>query len=282
MFAYNLDEKNREQVTTNNGIISILGNIQSKYGYLPKNNLIKIAEKTGHSLVDLYGVATFYKHFSLTPRGKHIISVCLGTACHVRGGAIIAEEFERKLEIKVGETTPDKEFTLETVACLGACALGPIVAVDGHYFSNVSPNKVKQILKKVRSGPDKVEVNKNKTIFPINVNCSKCNHSLMDQNHLIDDHASIKVINSFNGKYGWLRLSSLYGSYNIEAECKQLENEVAKFFCPYCNGKLIAASNCIECNAPMVPMIVKEGGILQFCSRYGCKESLLELNGIRN
>ena len=119
------------------GIISILEDIQAEYSYLPEEALRIVSEETGRSLVDIYGVATFYKAFSLKPRGKHLVSVCLGTACHVRGGQAIASEFLRQLGIKPGETTADRLITLDTVNCLGACALGPIVVVDGHYFSNV-------------------------------------------------------------------------------------------------------------------------------------------------
>ncbi len=269
-----------KQNTEHNGIISILGNIQAKYGYLPENKLRKIADETGHSLVDIYGVATFYKSFSLKPRGKHLISVCLGTACHVKGGALVAEEFERKLDIKAGETTNDREFTLETEACLGACALGPIVVVDGHYFSKVNTIKVKQILKKVRNGLDKVEVKTDKRIFPVDVSCVRCNHSLMDLEHYIDGHPSIGVSVSFGRKHGWLRLSCLYGSHNIELKHKRPKDIVANFFCPHCHAELKAASNCAECDAPMVPMIVKGGGILQICSRRGCMGHILDLNGV--
>jgi len=109
-----IDKHNGE----NGSIISILQDIQAKYGYLPQRELKVVSERTSHSLVDIYGVATFYKSFSLKPKGKHHISVCVGTACHVRGARQILEEFERNLGIKSGETTPSKEFTLETVNCL--------------------------------------------------------------------------------------------------------------------------------------------------------------------
>src|SRR4030043_1081513 len=140
------------------GIISILEEIQTKYSYLPEEALRIIAQKLRCSLVDLYGVATFYKAFSLKPTGKHLIPVCLGTACHVRGGETIASEFQRQLGVKPGETTPDKEITLETVNCLGACALGPIVVVDGHYFSNVSVQKVKEITHRAKAGLDHIDI----------------------------------------------------------------------------------------------------------------------------
>jgi len=147
--------------------ISILEDIQEHYQYLPENVLRMVAEKTGSSLVDLYGVATFYKAFSLTPKGKHLISVCLGTACHVRSAPAIVDEFEQQLGIRPGETTGDKEFTLETVNCLGACALGPIVTVDGHYFSNVKRSDVKFILEKARAGIEKEATTSGPKIFTI-------------------------------------------------------------------------------------------------------------------
>jgi NADH-quinone oxidoreductase subunit E len=120
------------------GLIAILEEIQAEYGYLPEKSLRIVSDKTGRSLVDIYGVATFYRSFSLKPRGKHLICACLGTACHVRGAPRVVEEFERQLGM--------------TVNCLGACALGPIVVVDNHYFSNVDTAKVKRILKKVSVG----------------------------------------------------------------------------------------------------------------------------------
>lgn len=265
----------------NNGIISILDDIQTNYGYLPENALRTVAEETGRSLVDIYGVATFYKSFSLKPRGKHLLSVCLGTACHVRGGSDIAKEFERQLCIKAGETSAGKEFTLETVACLGACALGPIVLADGHYFTKVSVIDVEKILKKVKNGLDKIEIRTDKRIFPIEVSCARCNHSLMDSSHFIDGYPSIKVNTSFERKHGWLRLSCLYGSYNIEREYPVPKDSVINFFCPHCHTELKAASYCTECGAPMIPLILREGGcVLRICSRYGCKWHMLDMEGI--
>jgi len=261
------------------GLISILETIQSRYGYLPEDALRAVAEKTGRSLVDIYGVATFYRSFSLKRRGKHLCSVCLGTACHVRGGRVIAEEFERQLGIEASQTTLNREFTLETVNCLGACALGPIVVVDGHYFSNVGPVKVREILEKTRTGLDKVEINSDQRIFPVEVSCSRCNHSLMDPTHPVDGHPSIKVIMSFGREHGWLRISCLYGSYTAEAEHEVPVDAVVIFFCPHCHAELAGASKCPECGAPMVPMIVRGGGIVQICSRRGCRGHMLDLNG---
>lgn len=133
------------------GLIATLEAIQSEYGYLPEEALRTVAATNGNSLVDVYGVATFYRAFSLQPRGEHLISVCVGTACHVRGAPMVVEEFERELAIRAGETTSDGEFSLETVNCLGACALGPIIVVDGKYFANVTTAKVKGILARARA-----------------------------------------------------------------------------------------------------------------------------------
>lgn len=261
-------------------LISILEDIQNKYSYLPVDALKIVAEKTGRSLVDIYGVATFYKAFSLSPRGKHLVSVCLGTACHVRNAPQIAEEFERQLGIKFEETTQDREFTLESVNCLGACALGPIVVVDGHYFSKVTTSKVKQILKKTKEGLDKVSVKKDKRIFPVEVSCVRCNHSLMDPDYLVDGLPSIKVIVSFENKHGWLLLSSLYGSYKVSSEFNIPHDAIINFFCPHCNAELSSATDCTACGAPMVAMIVRGGGMVQVCSRQGCRSHMLDLNGV--
>jgi len=133
------------------GLIATLEGIQDAQGYLSEEALRTVADATGLSLVDVYGVATFYHGFSLQPRGNRTISVCLGTACHVRGAPMVVEEFERQLGVRAGGTTVDLEFTLETVNCLGACALGPIVKVDGTYFSNVSRGAVKGIIEQSRA-----------------------------------------------------------------------------------------------------------------------------------
>ncbi|MFC1724760.1 NAD(P)H-dependent oxidoreductase subunit E [candidate division KSB1 bacterium] len=258
-------------------IIAILEGIQSQYSYLPEEALKIVAERTGKSLVDIFGVATFYKSFSLKPRGKHLISVCLGTACHVRGGPAIVDEFESHLKIKAGETTPDKEISLESVNCLGACALGPIAVVDGHYFSNVKRSMVKDIIKKTRERMDSLEVKTDERIFPLDLSCPKCNHSFMDKNFLIDDHPSIRVTISFKRKHGWLRLSRLYGSFKTESEYEIPKDTLVNFFCPHCHSELSRSTDCIECGAAMVPMIVKGGGVIQICSRKGCKGHILDL-----
>jgi len=127
-------------------ILAILQDIQAKEKYLPKETLEHVGERLRIPLNKIYRMATFYRAFSLTPRGLHEIQVCLGTACHVRGGVRIAERLTTELRIRPGETTPDRKFTLETVNCLGVCASGPIMVVDGQYFGKMSPAQVKGVL----------------------------------------------------------------------------------------------------------------------------------------
>ncbi len=262
------------------GLIAILEEIQTRYGYLPEEALRSVADGTGRSLVDIYGVATFYHSFSLEPRGKHLVSVCLGTACHVRGAPMIAEEFERQLKVGPGETTPDRMFTLQTVNCLGACALGPIVVVDGHYFSNVKRGKVAGIIARTREGLDEIEVETDERVFPLEVNCPHCNHSLMDPTRLIDSLPSIRLTISFENQHCRFNRSCLYGSFNIDSQIDIPTDTVLYFFCPHCYAELVSASNCTECGAPMVPMVVRNGGMMQVCSRRGCKSHRLDLEGV--
>ena len=259
------------------GLIAILEEIQAEYGYLPEKSLRIVSDKTGRPMVDVYGVATFYRSFSLKPRGKHLIFACLGTACHVRGAPRVAEEFERQLRIKAGQTTADMEFTLETVNCLGACALGPVVVIDGHYFSKVRKSRVRQLLEQALKGFDKLEIGKDKRIFPINVSCPHCNHSLEDETFTIDGYPSIRVTISSDHRQGWLRLSCLYGSYNFACEFDVPIDSVVCFLCPHCGVEFPSTLDCSVCAAPMVPMLVDGGGIVQICSRCGCKNHMLDL-----
>lgn len=128
-------------------LVSILQDIQTECSYLPADALWRVAERLQVPLIQVYSVATFFKAFSLVPRGRRSIQVCLGTACHVRGAQAILEEIERDLNVRAGGTTDDGEFTLETVNCLGACALGPIIMIDDEYHGQMTPAKVREILK---------------------------------------------------------------------------------------------------------------------------------------
>ena len=147
-----MDEKVIAVINKYNGdkgqLISILQDIQAEYYYLPKEALVQTSETMGIPLSKVYSLVTFFKAFSLEPRGKHLVSVCLGTACHVRGVARVLEGIERTLDIKRGETTKDRKFTLETVNCMGCCAVGPAVKIDGEYFGQMSTDKVDTLLAK--------------------------------------------------------------------------------------------------------------------------------------
>jgi len=131
-------------------LIAILQEVQNEHNYLPQDALRYVAKALKVALSDVVAVATFYRAFSLTPRGKHTCTVCLGTACHVRGGPKILDEFERRLKVRPGETTKDGRFTLETVACLGCCAIGPVVVVDKDYHAHTSIRQVGPILGKYK------------------------------------------------------------------------------------------------------------------------------------
>jgi NADH-quinone oxidoreductase E subunit len=129
-------------------LIPILQEVQGIYKYLPKEALKYVAEQTGTPIAQIYGVVTFYSQFHLEPRGRNIVRVCQGTACHVRGGKQILQAMEKKLNVKAGHTTEDQCFTLETVACLGACGLAPVMQVNGDTHGRLTPDKLSAILVK--------------------------------------------------------------------------------------------------------------------------------------
>jgi NADH:ubiquinone oxidoreductase subunit E len=129
------------------GLIPVLQKAQDVFGYLPREVLESIADRLGVSLTKVYGVATFYSQFHLTPRGRHIIQQCDGTACHVRGAARIIETVERELGIKAGETTPDLKCTYEVVYCLGSCALAPTAMIDDQVARGLTPEKMLDVIK---------------------------------------------------------------------------------------------------------------------------------------
>ena len=133
-------------------MIAVLQAIQEAFNYLPKQALKTAAKAMNVPFSRVYEAATFYTAFSLKPRGKHVVKVCKGTACHVRGAAALQDKFERTLGIKPGEMTPDGNFSLETVNCVGACALGPVVVIDTDYHGQVTMNKVDKIIAKINEG----------------------------------------------------------------------------------------------------------------------------------
>jgi NADH-quinone oxidoreductase subunit E len=131
-------------------LIPILQLVQQKLAYLPSESIHLVADHLDISSSEVYGVATFYNQFRFNPPGKNPVKVCLGTACHVKGGDIILENFERKLEIREGETTPDREFSVDRVACVGCCALAPVTVVGETVYGHMQPSKVEGLVLRTR------------------------------------------------------------------------------------------------------------------------------------
>lgn len=131
-------------------LIGLLQDMSSEYGYIPEDKLETVSEETRVPLSKLYSLCTFYASLRLEPMGEHHCAVCVGTACHVRGASQVVEEIERNLGINSGETTEDGKFTLETVNCVGACALGPLAVIDGEYHGKLDPKKVSRLLKQYK------------------------------------------------------------------------------------------------------------------------------------
>jgi len=129
-------------------LIQLLLDIQREYNWIPKEAIMAINKRFGIPTSDIYRVASFYTALSLQPRGKHLVRVCAGTACYVRGGPRILDSVQRSLNLKPGETTSDKTFSLETVNCLGCCALGPVVEIDGQYYGRLNPSSLTELLSK--------------------------------------------------------------------------------------------------------------------------------------
>jgi NADH-quinone oxidoreductase subunit E len=127
-------------------LVPILQQVQDELGYLPREAMLEVAQYLRIPEVDVYGVVTFYNQFRLKPPGKHSVRVCLGTACHMKGGYILLDAWKRRLGIERGETTPDREFDLDTVACVGCCAMAPVNVIDKKAEGRISPTRVDGIL----------------------------------------------------------------------------------------------------------------------------------------
>jgi len=138
-------------IKNENNVLSKLLDIQNKFGYLPEEELERIAKESKAPMTQIYSLATFYNAFSLKPKGENVIKICMGTACHVRGGPRILDRVKQILGIETGETTKDSAFTLETVNCLGTCALGPLVVVNDNYHSNVITTQTEKLINKYRN-----------------------------------------------------------------------------------------------------------------------------------
>jgi NADH-quinone oxidoreductase subunit E len=148
MKATELDQMVQKHGGDDSALIAVLQDIQRQEGYLDREMLILLSEKLKVPLSRIYALATFYRSFSLTPTGRHRVSVCLGTACHVRGGQAVLDQLGRELGVAAGGTTADREFTLETVRCLGCCSIGPVVKVDQETFGRIRQDKVGKVLRK--------------------------------------------------------------------------------------------------------------------------------------
>ena len=144
-----IDEIINQEAFGEGSLIAALEAIQQRYSYLPSEAIVLASDLFGVPLSQIYAVATFYNAFSLKPKGKHCLHVCMGTACHVRGSPRVLDRLQTKLGVRAGGTTRDRLFTLETVNCLGACALGPIVVADGEYSGQMTTQKVDTLLKRV-------------------------------------------------------------------------------------------------------------------------------------
>jgi NADH-quinone oxidoreductase subunit E len=142
----------RESGAKQRHVIDILHRIQARFGHVPPAVLPAVARHVRISESELYGLLTFYRAFTLQPQGRHKASVCLGTACHVRGGEAVAEVLSQALGMKRGESTPDGRFSLETVNCLGCCAIGPVFVLDGTIHARVTPRKARRLADSLLSG----------------------------------------------------------------------------------------------------------------------------------
>lgn len=258
------------------GVIAVLQQIQSRYGYLPEEALRVVSERTGRSLVDIYGVATFYRAFSLTPRGKHLICACEGTACHVRGASRIVEELKNRLGIGPGETTPDELFTLETVNCLGACAMGPVMVIDGRYFSKVRTFDIRRLLEEAKAGFPQADDDRDGS-FPIEAHCPLCNHDLTDHETLVENLPSIRLVLVCDGRVGPCNVSALLDSTEIAGDAGLPDDALLELFCPHCHGALAGERTCESCESPMAKLAVKGGGMVHICLNRRCGSRRLDL-----
>jgi len=136
-------------------LIEVLQDIQEEFNYLPEEALRIVSERLKSPLIEVFRVANFYKAFTLKERGKHLITACMGTACHVRGAPRLLDEILGFLKIKPGETTPDRLFTVETVNCLGACALSPIIVMDGKYYEHMTAGKLRTLVENITKEDNK-------------------------------------------------------------------------------------------------------------------------------
>ena len=154
-----IDNKIREEVNEimkpykqeKDNLIQILNEIQEKYGYIPKTAQSEVSKYLGIPMAEIYGVITFYARFTLEPKGKYNISVCLGTACYVKGSEKVLDRLKEKLGIDVGEITPDGKFSIEATRCIGACGLAPVFTVNNEVYGNATPEMIDKIIEEYKA-----------------------------------------------------------------------------------------------------------------------------------
>lgn len=149
MVIENISELLENRKKSSYELIEVLQDIQEEYSYLPEDILKTVSEVLKVPLIEVFRVANFYKAFTLKPRGEHLITACMGTACYVRGAPKFLDEILGQLNVRPGETTEDGKFTVETVSCLGACALGPVVILDGKYYDHMTAGKLRDLIQRV-------------------------------------------------------------------------------------------------------------------------------------
>ena len=137
-------------------LVEVLQDVQEAFGYISEESMQAVSTGLGVPVMEVYRAANYYKAFSLTPRGRHVLTVCMGTACHVRGATRMIDEVEGQLGLRPGQTTEDGMFSLECVNCLGACALGPVVVLDGQYHGKMTPNKLRTLIQSVQAAEKEV------------------------------------------------------------------------------------------------------------------------------
>ncbi|MCX5846408.1 MAG: NAD(P)H-dependent oxidoreductase subunit E [Deltaproteobacteria bacterium] len=150
MYSFTLDSILKGRRSQPHQLVEVLHDVQDYYGYIPKEAMRTVSKELGVPLIDVYRVASFYKAFTLKPRGKNVFTICMGTACHVRGAKQLLDQVSGQLNVKPGNTTADGLFTVERVNCLGACALGPIVVQNGTYRHHITPGKLRTLIDSAR------------------------------------------------------------------------------------------------------------------------------------
>jgi NADH:ubiquinone oxidoreductase subunit E len=151
-----LDEILAERRSQPQQLVEVLQDVQESFGYISEEAMTTVSKELGVPVIEVYRAANYYKAFSLSPRGRHVITVCMGTACHVRGATRMIDEVQGQLGLEPGETTEDGMFTLECVNCLGACALGPVVVLDGQYHGKMTPKKLRTLIESVQAAEKEV------------------------------------------------------------------------------------------------------------------------------